>query len=116
VRLRSRLPVHREITSFVTVRGARQLGWPLNHGLTDPAAVDECLRLAAKWAGGEFGGTAVATNVRVHRVGLLSTFGKISVSAGRVDDGRAECDLLLADADGSARVGLRGVRLLRHPR
>lgn len=104
---------------FVTVRGARELGWPLDDGRTDAAAVDECFRLAAKWGRAEFGGTAVAKNVRevrVHRPGLLSTSGKVALSAGRVRDGRAECDVLLMDADGSARVGLHGVLLLRHPR
>lgn len=103
----------------VTVRGARDLGWPLDHGHTDPAAVDECLGLAAKWGREQFGGTAIATNVRevrVHRTGLLSTPGKAALSAGRVRDGQAECDVVLMDEDGSARVGLRGVRLLRHPR
>ncbi|KJK33326.1 hypothetical protein UK23_46600 [Lentzea aerocolonigenes] len=103
----------------VTVRGARALGWRLDHSRTDPAATGECLRIAVKWAGEEFGGTAVATSarqVRVHRAGLLSAPGKAALSAGRVHDGRAECDVLLTDADGSARLELRGVRLLRHPR
>ncbi|NKE61877.1 hypothetical protein FXN61_36020 [Lentzea sp. PSKA42] len=84
-----------------------------------PHALDECFREAADWAHDEFGGTATAKNVRevrVHRTGLLSTPGKVAISAGRVRDGRAECDVLLMDADGSARIGLRGVLLLRHPR
>ncbi|MEU0881617.1 polyketide synthase dehydratase domain-containing protein [Lentzea sp. NPDC005914] len=108
-----------ETASAVTVRGARHLGWPLEHSRTDPAATDECLRLAAIWAREEFGGTAVVTNVsevRVHRTGLLSTPGKVTMSAGRVHDGQAECDVLLSDADGSARLELLGVRMLRHPR
>ncbi|MFS8104771.1 phosphopantetheine-binding protein [Lentzea alba] len=103
----------------VTVRGVRDLGWPLEHSRTDPAAVDECLRLAANWGRKAFGGTAVATSVRevrVHRTGLLSAPGKVVVSAGRVQDGTALCDVLLMDHDGSARVDLLGVRLLRHPR
>ncbi|MDT7788029.1 MAG: hypothetical protein QOF58_6448 [Pseudonocardiales bacterium] len=112
-------PAHVETSPIVTVRGARALGWPLEHSRTDPAATDECLRIAVKWAAEEFGGTAVATSVRevgVHRTGLLSAPGKASLSAGRVHDGHAECDVLLTDADGSARLELRGVRLLRHPR
>ncbi|HEX8868170.1 MAG TPA: polyketide synthase dehydratase domain-containing protein, partial [Lentzea sp.] len=106
-------------TSVVTVRGARALGWPLDHARTDPAATDECLRAAVKWASEQFGGNAVTTSVRavrVHRTGLLSSPGKAALSAGRVRDGHAECDVLLTDADGSARLELRGVRLLRHPR
>ncbi|MET9631057.1 phosphopantetheine-binding protein [Lentzea sp. NPDC006480] len=112
-------PVRPGNTPIVTVRGARALGWPLEHSRTDPAATDECLLIAVKWAGEEFGGTAVATNVhqvRVHRTGLLSAPGKATLSAGRVHDGHAECDVLLTDADGAARLELRGVRLLRHPR
>jgi hypothetical protein len=104
----------------VTVRGARLLGWPLEHSRTDPAATDECLRLAAIWAREEFAaGTAVVTSVRevrVHRTGLLSGPGQAVLSAGRVRDGVAECDVLLTEADGSARLELLGVRLLRHPR
>ncbi|MEV6237287.1 polyketide synthase dehydratase domain-containing protein [Lentzea sp. NPDC051838] len=112
-------PKHPETARLVTVRGAQALGWPLDHSRTDPAATDECLRFAAMWASEEFGGLAVATSIRdvgVHRTGLLSTPGKAALSAGRVRDGHAECDVLLMDADGSARLELRGVRLLRHPR
>ncbi len=115
----ARPPEKPEITQAVTVRGARTLGWPAEHGRTDPAATDECLRVAVRWASGEFGGTAVATSVRevrVHRTGLLATSGKAALSAGRVRDGRAECDVLLIDADGTPRLDLLGVRLLRHPR
>lgn len=112
-------PAPQRTAPAVTVRGARHLGWPLEHGRTDPAATDECLRLAARWAYEEFGGTAVATGVReirVHRTGLLSVPGKVVMSAGRVHDGLAECDVLLMDEDGSARLDLLGVRLVRHPR
>ncbi|MET8763906.1 hypothetical protein [Lentzea sp. NPDC004782] len=112
-------PTRPQANPSITVRGARALGWPLPDGRTDPAATDECLRLAAKWAGGEFGGTAVAKSVRevrVHRTGLLSGTATAALSAGRVHDGHAECDVLLTDADGTARLELLGVRLLRHPR
>jgi hypothetical protein len=111
-------PTRPEKTSRVTVRGARALGWQLPHGRTDPAATDECLRLAAKWASEEFGGTAVAKSVRevrVHRTGLLSGTATAALSAGRVHDGHAECDVVLTDAGGTARLELLGVRLLRHP-
>lgn len=106
-------------TPAVTVRGARLLGRPLEHSRTDPAATDECLCLAARWAHEEFGGTAVVTSVRevrVHRTGLLSTSGKAALSPGKVQDGHAECDVVLTDGDGSARLDLLGVRLVRHPR
>jgi Phosphopantetheine attachment site len=103
----------------VTVRGARLLDWALEHSRTDPAATDECLRLATRWAHEEFGGTAVATSVRevrVHRTGLLTTSGAAALTAGRTQDGHAECDVALTDGDGSALLDLLGVRLLRHPR
>ncbi|MGW4207570.1 phosphopantetheine-binding protein [Lentzea sp. NPDC004789] len=112
-------PSRPEKASRVTVRGTRALGWPVEHGRTDPAATDECLRLAAKWASEEFGGAAVAKSVRevrVHRTGLLSGTATAALSAGRVHGGHAECDVLLIDTGGTARLELLGVRLLRHPR
>lgn len=112
-------PVSSRTTPAVTVRGARLLGWSLEHSRTDPAATDECLRLATRWAHEEFGGTAVVTSVRevrVHRTGLLTTSGAAVLTAGRTQDGHAECDVALTDGDGSALLDLLGVRLLRHPR
>jgi hypothetical protein len=91
--------------SPVTFRNRRELG--------------ECLEIAARWARREFGGAALAASVRevrLHRANLLTPLGEVSLTAGRVRDGRAECDVLQMDAHGSTRVELRGVRLFRHPR
>ena len=54
--------------------------------------------------------------VRVHCTGLLTTSGAAVLTAGRTQDGHAECDVALTDGDGSALLDLLGVRLLRHPR
>ncbi len=47
----ARPPAPNRTSHTVTVRGARAVGWPLTHSRTDPAAIDECFRLAAEWGG-----------------------------------------------------------------
>ncbi|MDX8031624.1 hypothetical protein SK803_15470 [Lentzea sp. BCCO 10_0856] len=111
------------LVSDVT-HGTARLAGTGPHPITvrDTQGLDECLQRATRWAADEFQGTARMTSVRevhVRPAGLLATPGQVSLTAGRVRDGRAECDVLLfdaKDADGAAQIELRGVRLIRHPR
>ena len=111
------------LVSDVTHGTARIAGaGPRPITVRDAQGLDDCLRRATTWAGDEFHGAARATSVRevhVRPAGLLATPGQVSLSAGRVQDGRAECDVSLenaTDASGAAQIELRGVRLIRHPR
>jgi hypothetical protein len=52
---------------------------------------------------------------RVHRLGPAEDVLRCVVWPQRADDSTAVCDVALVDGDGSARVELLGVELVRRP-
>ncbi len=101
-----------------TVAGSRTLGWEGASGQVDPAAVDGCLQLAVLWAQRAGAGRTLPMSVRecrLHRPGPVEDTARCVVRAGRVDDAGATCDVALLDRDGSVRVELLGVQLVRRP-
>jgi hypothetical protein len=52
---------------------------------------------------------------RVHRPGAVEAEVRCVVVARRADDVTAACDVALIDLDGSPRVELLGVQLVRRP-
>ena len=101
-----------------TVVGSRALGWEGPSGQLDPAAVDGGLQLAVLWAQQAGAGRTLPMAVhecRVHRPGAVEAATRCVVRALRADDATATCDVALIDPDGSPRVELLGVQLVRRP-
>ncbi|REE95220.1 type I polyketide synthase [Thermomonospora umbrina] len=102
-----------------TVIGTRGLGWASGrHWRSDPGAVDGALQLAGLWAGHALGAATLPMGVRecrVRRGGLIDEPATCLVLAGETAAAHAECDVVLLDADGTARIELRGVHLVRRP-
>jgi putative intracellular protease/amidase len=101
-----------------TVVGARELGWNASVWRTDPAATDACLQLSLVWAEQALGGATLPMSVgeyRLHREGLADGPMRCVVRARQVYPDRAECDIRLVDADGSARAELLTVNLVLRP-
>jgi hypothetical protein len=101
-----------------TVAGARALGWDGAGRHIDPAAVDGGLQLAVLWARQAGAGRTLPMAIgecRVHRPGAVEAEARCVVVARRADDLTAACDVALIDVDGSPRVELLGVQLVRRP-
>ncbi|MFB9903176.1 SDR family oxidoreductase [Allokutzneria oryzae] len=101
-----------------TVTGVGELGWQGETWQLDPAAVDGGLQVAAVWAESVLGHASLPMGVaecRVHRRGRIEDTARCVVKAGKVNDTGARCDLALIDPDGSPRVELFGVELVRRP-
>jgi acyl transferase domain-containing protein/NADP-dependent 3-hydroxy acid dehydrogenase YdfG len=101
-----------------TVVGSRSLGWEGPSWQVDPAAVDGGLQLAVLWAQRAGAGRTLPMAVdecRVHRPGAVEAATRCVVRALRADDSTAVCDVALIDSDGSPRVELLGVQLVRRP-
>jgi acyl transferase domain-containing protein len=101
-----------------TVVGSRALGWEGPSWQLDPAAVDGGLQLALLWARQAGAGSTLPMAIRecrVHRPGAIEAEARCIVVARRVDDSSATCDVALIDPDGSPRVELLGVQLVRRP-
>jgi NADP-dependent 3-hydroxy acid dehydrogenase YdfG/acyl carrier protein len=101
-----------------TVVGTRALGWAGPSWQLDPAAVDGGLQLAVLWAQQAGAGCTLPMAVdecRVHRPGAVEGATRCVVRALRADDSTAACDVALIDPDGSPRVELLGVQLVRRP-
>jgi NADP-dependent 3-hydroxy acid dehydrogenase YdfG len=101
-----------------TVVGSRALGWEGPSGQLDPAAVDGGLQLAVLWAQQAGAGPTLPMAVdecRVYRPGAVEAATRCVVRALRADDSTAACDVALIDPDGSPRVELFGVQLVRRP-
>ncbi|MGW4234443.1 SDR family NAD(P)-dependent oxidoreductase [Streptomyces sp. NPDC004980] len=101
-----------------TVAGLRELDWPGDHWTLDPAAVDGALQLALIWAEHVLGEATLPMAVaecRVHRRGPVTGTLRCVVRARKAHDTGARCDVALIDPDGSVRVELRGVELVRRP-
>ena len=101
-----------------TVAGSRALGWEGSSRQIDPAAVDGGLQLAVLWARQAGAGSTLPMAIgecRVHRPGAVEAEVRCVVVAQRADDVTAACDVALIDLDGSPRVELLGVQLVRRP-
>ena len=101
-----------------TVAGSRALGWDGSSRQIDPAAVDGGLQLAVLWARQAGAGSTLPMAIgecRVHRPGAVEAEVRCVVVAQRADDVTAACDVALIDPDGSPRVELLGVQLVRRP-
>ncbi|MFE3824833.1 SDR family NAD(P)-dependent oxidoreductase [Streptomyces sp. NPDC059092] len=101
-----------------TVAGLRALGWPGGHWPLDPAAVDGALQLALVWARNAVGAATLPMAVaecRVHRRGPVDGTVRCVVRGRKAHTTGARCDAALIDADGSVRLELLGVELVRRP-
>ncbi|MFE6773578.1 SDR family NAD(P)-dependent oxidoreductase [Streptomyces fimicarius] len=102
-----------------TVAGLRALGWEASgHGPLDPAAVDGALQLALLWGEKVLGAATLPMAVaecRVHRRGPVDGAVRCVVRGRKAHDTGARCDAALIDADGSVRLELLGVELVRRP-
>jgi NADP-dependent 3-hydroxy acid dehydrogenase YdfG/acyl carrier protein len=101
-----------------TVVGSRTLGWEGSSRQLDPAALDGGLQLAVLWARTAGAGSTLPMAIgecRVHRPGAVEDEARCVVVAQRADDFTAACDVALIDPDGSPRVELLGVQLVRRP-
>ena len=100
------------------VAGSRALGWEGSSRQIDPAAVDGGLQLAVLWARQAGAGRTLPMAIgecRVHRLGAVEAEVRCVVIARKADDLTAACDIALIDPDGSPRVELLGVQLVRRP-
>ena len=101
-----------------TVAGSRALGWEGPSRQIDPAAVDGGLQLAVLWARQAGAGRTLPMAISeclVHRPGAVEAEVRCVVIARKADDVTAACDIALIDPDGSPRVELLGVQLVRRP-
>jgi NAD(P)-dependent dehydrogenase (short-subunit alcohol dehydrogenase family) len=101
-----------------TVAGLRALDWAGEHWPLDPAAVDGALQLALLWGEEVLGAATLPMAVaecRVHRRGPVDGTVRCVVRGRRAHDTGARCDAALIDADGSVRLELIGVELVRRP-
>ncbi|MEU8626845.1 SDR family oxidoreductase [Streptomyces sp. NPDC048669] len=101
-----------------TVAGLRALDWAGEHWPIDPAAVDGALQLALLWGEEVLGAATLPMAVaecRVHRRGPVDGTVRCVVRGRKAHDTGARCDAALIDADGSVRLELIGVELVRRP-
>ncbi|WP_440579256.1 SDR family oxidoreductase [Streptomyces sp. AC154] len=102
-----------------TVAGLRALDWAGEHYWPlDPAAVDGALQLALLWGEEVLGAVTLPMAVaecRVHRRGPVDGTVRCVVRGRKAHDTGARCDAALIDADGSVRLELIGVELVRRP-
>lgn len=101
-----------------TVLGSRALGWPDPKWRVDPAALDGAMQLAVLWA--QHAGTGrtlpmAVRECRVFRQGAVADTVHCVVRAKQAGEATAECDVALIDPDGTPRVELIGVQLVRRP-
>ena len=101
-----------------TVIGMRALGWPGSACRMDPAAIDGALQLAVLWAQRAGSGATLPMAVResrLYRDGAIDETARCVVRARQACEAGAECDVALIDPDGTIRVELLGVQLVRRP-
>ena len=101
-----------------TVSGMRALGWPGSACRVDPAAIDGALQLAVLWAQQAGPGATLPMAVRecrLYRDGAIDDTARCVVRARQAGETGAECDVALIDPDGTIRIELLGVRLVRRP-
>jgi acyl transferase domain-containing protein len=101
-----------------TVVGLRALDWSGEHWPLDVAAVDGALQLALLWGEKVLGAATLPMSVaecRVHRYGPVDGPVRCVVRGRKAHDAGARCDAALIDADGSVRLELIGVELVRRP-
>jgi malonyl CoA-acyl carrier protein transacylase/NADP-dependent 3-hydroxy acid dehydrogenase YdfG len=100
------------------VVGSGALGWDGSPGEVDVAALDGVLQLAVLWARHAGAGVTLPMGIgecRVYRRGLLFAESRCVVRAVRVDESGAVCDAALLDPDGTTRLELAGIQLVRRP-
>jgi hypothetical protein len=96
----------------------RALGWPGSACRVDPAAIDGALQLAVLWAQQAGPGATLPMAVRecrLYRDGAIEDTARCVVRARQAGGTGAECDVALIDPDGTIRVELLGVQLVRRP-
>ncbi len=101
-----------------TVAGLRALDWAGEHWPLDPAAVDGALQLALLWGEEVLGAASLPMAVaecRVYRRGPVDGTVRCVVRGRKAHETGARCDAALIDADGSVRLELIGVELVRRP-
>ena len=99
-----------------TVAGMRALGWPGSACRMDPAAIDGALQLAVLWAQRAGAGATLPMAVRecrLYRDGAIDDTARCVVRARQAGKTGAECDVALIDPDGTIRIELLGVQLVR---
>lgn len=108
-----------ELGAEATVADLRALDWPGEHYWPlDPAAVDGALQLALLWGEEVLGAATLPMAVaecRVYRRGPVDGTVRCVVRGRKAHDAGARCDAALIDADGSVRLELIGVELVRRP-
>ncbi|MFJ8349306.1 SDR family NAD(P)-dependent oxidoreductase [Streptomyces sp. NPDC094153] len=119
-RFRSVRSVHgvSEHGAEAVVAGVPALEWPGEHWPLDPAAVDGALQLALVWAQEALGAATLPMAVaecRVHRRGPVEGTVRCVLRGRKVHSTGARCDAALVDADGTVRLELLGVELVRRP-
>ncbi|WP_079159324.1 type I polyketide synthase [Streptomyces griseus] len=100
------------------VAGLRALDWGGEHWTVDPAAVDGALQLSLLWGESVLGAATLPMAVaecRVHRRGPVDGTVRCVVRGRKAHETGARCDAALIDADGSLRLELIGVELVRRP-
>ncbi|MFD9292311.1 SDR family NAD(P)-dependent oxidoreductase [Streptomyces sp. NPDC060030] len=100
------------------VTGLTELGWGGDHWQLDAAATDGALQLALLWADRALGDATLPMAVaecRVHRRGPVQGAVRCVVRAVKVHETGARCDAALIDPDGTPRIELLGVELVRRP-
>jgi len=100
------------------VVGSGALAWDGPPGEVDVAALDGVLQLAVLWARHAGAGVTLPMGIgecRVYRRGPLFAESRCVVRAVRVDESGAVCDAALLDPDGTTRLELAGIQLVRRP-
>jgi hypothetical protein len=100
------------------VVGLRELGWIGDHWCLDPAALDGALQLTLLWARHVLGDACLPMAIarcRVGRGGPIAEDVRCVVRSGAVRESTALCDVALIDPDGTERIELSGVELVRRP-
>jgi acyl transferase domain-containing protein/NADP-dependent 3-hydroxy acid dehydrogenase YdfG len=101
-----------------TLAGSHALGWGRSSWLADPAAVDGGLQLGVLWAQRAGADRTLPMGIRecrLYRGGAVAGDIRCVIRAEDAGDWGAECDVALIDPDGSPRIELLGVRLVRRP-
>jgi acyl carrier protein len=99
-----------------SVVGVRDLAWGLDDWYFDVAGLDGGMQLAGLWAWRVLGGAlpVAVRECRIHRPGLMTGEARSVVTARKIDNIHALCDVVVLDDD-AARIELLGVELVRRP-
>ncbi|MFI5867556.1 SDR family NAD(P)-dependent oxidoreductase [Streptomyces sp. NPDC051546] len=101
-----------------TLCGVRELGWPDELWITDPALVDGALQTGLLWAARVAGLPVLPLGMggfRLHRAGAAEGPVRCSMRLRERTLEGLVCDLLLTDGDGQPRAELIAVELVARP-